>query len=229
VFSEAVMRKYWITLEGIEGVGKTHLARLLGSRLGSRAMVLSEVTDQRDSLIGQVITALSRAGDLWLRTGYPATETLALLALKVSEYETLQHGHDTGAEVVVEDRGVDSVAVYQAAILADPDASVEQVHVSAQRIYAAVARWRPLPDRTLLLVDDFDVCVARFEQRTGCAVSSADRALMRRAAELYAVQAALEPGRFCIVNRIDRSEQQTLEELCRACVGPMAGEQLCGT
>jgi dTMP kinase len=224
------MRQYWITLEGIEGVGKTHLAGLLGARLGSHALVLSEVTDQTETLIGQVITALSRVGDLWLRTGHPATETLALLALKVSEYESLQVGQDTGVEVVVEDRGVDSVALYQAAILADPHASVEQVHTLAQRIYATAARWRPLPERTLLLVDDFDVCVARFEQRTGCAVSSADRVLMRRAAELYALQAALEPGRFCIVNRTGRSEQDTLEELCRACVGPTtAGEQLCGT
>lgn len=224
------MRQYWITLEGIEGVGKTHLAGLLGARLGGRAMVLGEVTDQRETLTGQVIAALSQADDLWLRTGHPATETLALLALKVSEYESLQAGHDTGAEVVVEDRGVDSVALYQAAILAGPHVPVEQVHTLAQQIYATAARWRPLPDRTLLLVDDFDVCVARFEQRTGCAVSSADRALMRRVAELYAVQAALEPERFCTVNRAGCSQQDTLEELCWACVGATATEeQRCGT
>jgi dTMP kinase len=224
VFPEAVMRRYWVTLEGIEGVGKTHFADLLGARLGSQAMVLSEVTDQKETLIGQVITALSRVGDLWLRTGHPATETLALLALKVGEYESLQVSHKTGAEIVVEDRGVDSVALYQAAILTDPHTPLERVHALAQEIYATAARWRPLPDRTLLLVDDFDVCVARFEQRTGCAVSSADRGLMRRAAELYAVKAALEPERFYIVNRAGRSQQNTLEELYRACVGPAAGQ-----
>jgi len=219
------MRQYWITLEGIEGVGKTHLVGLLGSRLGCRAMVLREVTDRAETLASQVIAALSQAGDLWLRTGHPAAETLALLALKISEYESQQAGHDTRAEIVIEDRGVDSVALYQAAILADPQAPVEQVHTLAQQIYATAARWRPLPDRTLLLVDDFDVCVARFEQRTGCAVSFADRALMRRAADLYAVQAALEPERFCTVNRAGCSQQDTLEELCRACVGATAARE----
>ncbi len=219
------MRQYWITLEGIEGVGKTHMAHLLGARLGSRCIMLSEVTDQEETLIGQVITALSRLGDLWLRTGHPATETLALLAMKVSEFESLQARQDTDAEVVVEDRGVDSVALYQAAILAGPRAPIAQVHTLAQQIYATAAHWRPLPDRSLLLVDDFDVCLSRFEQRTRRAVSSADRALMRRAAELYVLQAALEPERFHTVNRLGRSEQETLEELSRACVGPKAAEE----
>jgi dTMP kinase len=217
------MRPYWITLEGIEGVGKTYLTRLLDARLGSRGTVLIEVTDQgAKTLTGQVITALSRAGDLWLRSGHPATETLALLALKVGEYESRQGRHDMGAEVVIEDRGVDSVALYQAAILAGPHASVAQAHTLAQQIYATAARWRPLPDRTLLLVDDFDVCLARFEQRTGRTVSSVDRGLMRRAAELYTSQAALEPERFRTVNRAGRSQQETLEDLYRACADPRA-------
>jgi len=217
------MQPYWITLEGIEGVGKTYFARLLAARLGDRCMVLSEVTDQgARTLPGQVITALSQAGDLWLRTGHPASETLALLALKVSEYESLQARHGTRAEVVVEDRGVDSVAVYQAAILAGPHAPVAQAHALTQQIYATAARWRPLPDRALLLIDEFDVCLARFEQRTARVVSSSDRALVRRAAELYALQAAREPVRFRTVNRTGLSQQETLEELCRACVGPPA-------
>jgi dTMP kinase len=219
------MRPYWVTLEGIEGVGKTHLAHLIASRLGERCLVLSEVTDRgAGTLPGQVITALSRTGDLWLRTGHPVTETLALLALKVSEYESVMGRPGMRAEIVIEDRGVDSVALYQAAILAGPHAPVEQARVLVQQIYATAARWRPLPERTLLLVDDFDVCLARFERRTGRAISAADRALVRRAAELYAFQAARESGRFRTVNRVGRSEQETLEELCRACTcRPAAG------
>jgi dTMP kinase len=225
------MRPYWVTLEGIEGVGKTFLARLLATRLGGRGLMLSEVTDQEaDALPGQVITALSRAGDLWLRTGHPATETLALLALKVREYESVLASPAMRTEVVIEDRGVDSVALYQAAILAGQHASAEQAHALAQRIYATAAHWRPLPDRTLLIIDDFDVCVARLEQRTGRAVSAADRALVRLAAELYAIQAAREPKRFRTVNRADRSWQETLEEILQACSSPpTTEEQRCAT
>jgi dTMP kinase len=225
------MRPYWVTLEGIEGVGKTYFARLLAARLGDRGLALSEVTDHgAQTLQGQIIAALSRAGDLWLRTGHPATETLALLALKVSEHERAQRRAGMLAEVVVEDRGVDSVALYQAAILAGLDAPVEQAHALAQRIYATACHWRPPPDRTLLLIDDTDRCLARFEHRTGRAIAAADRALVNRAAQLYAAQAAREPARFCTVNRAGRSSHETLEELCRACARPPAArEQPCAT
>jgi dTMP kinase len=227
------MRPYWVTLEGIEGVGKTHFARLLAGRLGERCCVLSEVTDQAaETLPGQVITALSQAGDLWLRSGHPATETLALLALKVSEYESVMGRPALRAEVVVEDRGVDSVAIYQAAILAGPDAPVDRASALVQQIYATAAHWRPLPDCTLLLVDDFDVCVARFEQRTGRTASAADRALMSHAQDLYAILAAREPARVRTVNRAGRSEEEILEELCQACTRPQVAvveEKRCAT
>jgi dTMP kinase len=121
------MAPRWVTLEGVEGVGKTYLGRLLAARLGSRCRLLGEVTDhQAHVLPGRVIAALSRAGDLWLRTGHPATETLALLALKAGEHERLSQEH-TAAEIIIEDRGVDSVAVYQALILAGQDAPDAQV------------------------------------------------------------------------------------------------------
>ena len=44
---------------------------------------MDEISDHGpDTLEGQVIAALSAGGDLFLRTGHPAAETLALLALK---------------------------------------------------------------------------------------------------------------------------------------------------
>jgi dTMP kinase len=224
------MRPYWVTLEGIEGAGKTYFARRLAARLGDRALVLSEVTDQdAGTLPGQVITALSRSGDLWLRTGHPATETLALLALKVSEHERPHAVPGRRAEVVIEDRGVDSVAIYQAAIHAGQDTPVEHAHALAQRIYATAAHWRPLPDRTLLIADDVSTCLTRLERRTGRAISAADRALVSRAGQLYALQAAREPARIRTMNRTGRSPRETLEELCQECVPPAAGEQRCAT
>jgi dTMP kinase len=226
MFSELLMRPYWITLEGIEGVGKTYFARLLAKRLGDRSIVVSEITDQAaESLAGQVITALSRDGDPWLRTGRPTTETIALLALKVSEYESLAAEAGQHGKIVIEDRGVDSVALYQAAILDPHGVPPEDVDALAQRIYATADHWRPSPDLTLLLVDDLDACLARFEARTRHVVSDADRALVARVAQLYETQAAREPMRFRTINRADRSSSETLEELYQACtVSLPAGE-----
>ena len=51
----------WVTVEGINGVGKTRLARRLAQQLGRRCRLVSELTDPGgDPLPGQVILALVR-------------------------------------------------------------------------------------------------------------------------------------------------------------------------
>lgn len=208
------MSQYWVTVEGIEGVGKTYLARRLGQRLGQRCVLVEELTDLAGgSLPGRIIGALLSVGDAFLRTGHPLTETFALLALKVREYEHLQGT----AGIVLEDRGIDTVVLYQAAILAS-EMSLEQAHALAQRIYGAARRWRPLSDLTILLVDDLDACLDRFERRVGSPLSARDRTLVGRVEQLYARQAAREPERFLIVDRAGRAEDEILEELHEACV-----------
>ncbi len=208
----------WVTVEGLNGVGKTYLAGRLAAGLGAGCRLISELTDLGgDQLAGQVIAALTRAGGTFLRTGHPLTETFALLALKVLEYE--QAGTD-GADVsvIVEDRGVDTVAVYQAAILAQdrpPDAAAEVV----RRVHETAAMWRPKPDLTLLLVDDFDTCLDRYAARLGTPVSAADRQLLATVARLYAELVGAEPDRITVVDRAGRSAQDTLAEMqahCRA-------------
>ena len=80
-------RTAWVSVEGVNGVGKTYLAWVLAARLGGRSRLLSELTDADGAgVTGQVISALS-SGRSFLRTGHPLTETFALLALKVREYE----------------------------------------------------------------------------------------------------------------------------------------------
>jgi dTMP kinase len=208
----------WVTVEGLNGVGKTHLAGLLAARLGEGCQLLSELTDLgTDQLSGQVIAALTRPGGAFLRTGHPLTETFALLALKVLEYERAGAG-PPAASVIVEDRGVDTVAVYQAAILAQdgpPDPAVELV----ERVQQTAAMWRPRPDLTLLLVDDFDACLDRYAARIGAPVCAADRELLAAVGRLYADLAAREPDRITVVDRAGRGEQDTLAEMeahCRA-------------
>lgn len=223
------MSRLWVTLEGIEGVGKTYLARELARRIGPRCTLLSELTDQdAEGLPGQVIAALSRAGDVFLRTGHPLTETFALLALKVREHERLE-GAGANADIVLEDRGVDSVAVHQAAILAS-EWPLEQMHALAQRIQVVAARWRPLPDLTLLLVDDLEVSARRFAQRIGRSLQEDELALMRRADDLYARQAAADPGRFVVINRAGTTEEEILGRMQQVCLDrAAAGRQRCAT
>lgn len=212
------MSPLWVSLEGVEGVGKTYLAGRVAQRLGSRCALLAELTDQgTEDLPGQVITALSATGDVFLRTGHPLTETFALLALKVREYEKLRSIPPPGVDLVLEDRGVDTVAVYQAAILAAEE-PVERMHALARRIQAVAARWRPAPDLTVLLVDDLDVCARRFADRIGRSLREDECSLMRRAQQLYTRHAACEPDRFVVIDRSGRREEDALTQLSDACL-----------
>lgn len=211
-------RPRWLSIEGVNGVGKTYLALRVAERLGPLCIRLAELTDhQPDQLPGRVIAAMAGAGGTFLRTGHPLTETLTLIALKVREYEHFEPG--LPGRVVLEDRGIDTVAVYQAAILAGPAASAQRALEIARQVYRTAGVWRPLPDRTVLLIDELDVCVDRFATRTGTPVSPADRALIAQVQELYLTQAAAEPDRFLVVDRTGRTEIQIVDDLeaqCRA-------------
>ncbi len=106
----------WISLEGINGVGKTHLARQVAAQLGEACLLVSELPDsEAGTLPAAIIATLRRSGDLFLRTGQPLTETLLLSALQVYRWESLTA--PAAVQLVLEDRGPYSVAVYQAAVI----------------------------------------------------------------------------------------------------------------
>ncbi|MGH3883344.1 MAG: hypothetical protein ACRDRC_08070 [Pseudonocardiaceae bacterium] len=203
----------WVCVEGVNGVGKTRLAHALAARLGPDCQLLTELTDaQGEHVPAQVIGALSAAGDAFLRTGHPLTETFALLALKVREHELVTQMLAPPA-IVLEDRGVDTVAIYQATIILGGHATEEQTWTLAQQIYQTAAQWRPVPDLTLLITDDLEDCWRRWVERVGTPLTGEQQHLMRRVAGLYRRQAAYEPERFRIVARSGRDEDEIVAEM----------------
>jgi dTMP kinase len=202
----------WICAEGPNGVGKTHLLAALADRLGQRCRLLTELTDaEGEHVPAQVISALS-TGKSFLRTGRPRTETFALIALKVREYE-LVNQMTTPPRIVLEDRGVDTTALCQAAILLGPDAGDDDTWALAQQIHATAEAWRPKPDLVLLILDDLDACLRRYAERVGRPMTADERHLVTRAAQLYQRQADHEPERFRVVHRTGRDEQDVLDEM----------------
>lgn len=211
----------WVIVEGLNGVGKTYLATRLAARLGPSCCLLGELTDHgADRLTGQVIAALARPGGTFLRTGHPLTETFAFLALKVYEYERLAPATRPVTRLVLEDRGPDTVAVYQSAILTADD---DKATVLVERIATVTAMWRPKPTLTLLVVDDFDTCIDRFASRLGSPLVPQDRTLLTRVDQLYRELAAREPDRFRIVDRAGRHEGDVLDEMHAHCRTVMKG------
>lgn len=201
--ARVVVIPVWVSLEGVNGVGKTRLASHLAERLTGRARTLSELTDGGgDPASSAVIAALS-SDRSFLRTGHPLTETMALLALKVRERERVAALTDP-PEIVIEDRGIDTVALYQAVIGSGNDDTTpdDVLHAAAERVYAAAAPWLPMPDLTVLLRDDIAACERRFAERDGRPPAQDERRIIAAAGRLYLWRAASEPGR---IRTIDRS------------------------
>ena len=205
-------RPLWVSVEGINGVGKTTAARALAASLGEQCLLLDELTDQAgDTLPGRVISALAAEGDVFLRTGYPVVETLALLALKIREAERLAD-LPTTPEVVIEDRGVDSVAVYQAAILSTQVPRADPADIS-RHVLSSVSRWRPLPDATILLTGNREACTRRFADRIGRTLAPRDLRVIEQADTLYTGLAAAEPDRYTVIDTTGRPADAVADEV----------------
>lgn len=208
-----------VALEGANGTGKTYLARRAAGILGSRCHLVAELPDSPPAgLPGQVIAAMGRHGDPFLRSGTPRTETLLLAALQVHRHESLP-SLPAGA-VVLEDRSPLSVAVYQAVILHPGDQGAALA--TAGRLLALISQWRPPPDRVLLLADDPRRCQDRFARRVGRPASSGELELMAAAARLYELMAARDPRALTILDRRVLDEEACTRAIAAACQGAVA-------
>ncbi|WP_433206960.1 hypothetical protein ACQP1G_20995 [Nocardia sp. CA-107356] len=206
----------WVSIEGRNGAGKTTAARSVAAMLGPRCLLVDELTDQRgDTLPGLVIAALRAVGgdSVFLRTGHPVAETLAFLALQVHKAERLASRDLTGVEVILEDRGVDTVAACQAAILCSeyPEARLESV---VQHVLSSLRRWTVFPDATILLTGDPAVCTARFAERIGHPLTPQEISLLDQIDRLYLTTAAQDPGRYTRLDVSELSPQDSAAAVC---------------
>ncbi len=205
--AEGCRRGLLVSVEGISGVGKTHLTALLLDRLpdGCQPLLIQEFSqrpgcgghDLGRDLLRSLIDAAR--GDHFLRGGHPGTETLLLLAIKMFDYEAHAVPALRRGQLVLEGRSIHSTAVYQS-LIANPDDD-EVAYRHARDILALAEQWRPLPDLTVLLTDDVDIALQRAERRDGKAYTAEQRQLHRRAAALFERLAEAAPARVPIVDR----------------------------
>src|ERR1700733_2014213 len=131
-----------VSFEGISGSGKTYLVRKLVGRLGpTRVSLIKELSDRTTPGVDKnIIDALGFSNDRFLRLGVPKTETFLLLALKIFDAETaIQSGLREG-RIVVEDRSIDTVAVYQSIMLCKNDQL--RLIKAAKEFIELASQWR---------------------------------------------------------------------------------------
>lgn len=206
-----------ISIEGINGVGKTYLTdriRTLLPASGRGAPVVLEEFSARkngDDLGRALLHTLidTADGDMFLRSGTPGTEALLLFAIKAYDLDLAIPALAEG-RLVIEGRGLDTTAIYQALLTETSDTAAA---TRARALLEFATAWRALPDLTILIVDDPDRAMRRAEQRGTFTYNAADRTLQRRAATLYLTLAAEDPDRIRILDRRTADENEAVEQM----------------
>lgn len=191
-----------VSLEGVSGCGKSYLLSLLRDELHEALVtVLEEIEDRTQrGFDREILSLLQKSSDRFFRSGYPRADTLLLLALLAHDAQRSVEPALASGQIVLEDRGIDTVAVYQALIL-HPEADEEQLLVEANQIYTWACHWRRPPDLTFLLVDDFTTTAQRAQDRSAEAYQPEEMVLLRRAYLLYDRYAHAHEDR---IMRLDR-------------------------
>lgn len=196
-----------VSIEGLNGVGKTYLTTRVIKAAADRGEqpphVIEDFSGRADTgtdlgrlILRTLVTASD--GERFLRAGFPRSETLLLLAIKMHDFEAALPALRAG-NTIIEGRSIHSTAVYQSLIM-NPDDD-DAAFVLAGQILNEAARWRPLPDLTIVLTDDVDAAVGRAEARNGEAFTAEQWRLHRRAAALFERLAAADSEHVRLLDR----------------------------
>lgn len=204
-----------VSVEGINGVGKTYLTNRVVEILDDRPLVLDGFSRRktgRPELAKALLHALREAsgGDPFLRGGTPMAEALLLLAIKRHDLDTVIPELSAG-RAVVEGRCVDTTAVCHGLLShpQTPDAAFE----TALALLDLAVRFRPLPDLTILVTDDVSTAVERAQERDQRVFTPEQTRFMREACVLHERIAASDPARYRVVDRRRLDKYEATEQI----------------
>jgi dTMP kinase len=185
----------FITLEGIEGAGKSTVARFVRDWLTERGHAVRATREPGGTPLAERVRelVLNRQGEAIT----PATETLLMFAGRGLHVENLIRPSLDRGEWVVCDRFTDATRAYQGAGRGVSSAWIEQLASEVQRGLQ--------PDCTLLLDLPVELGLERVRQRSGTSAPT-DRfeeepaKFFERVREAYLALARAEPARIRIID-----------------------------
>ena len=186
------MNARFITLEGIEGCGKSTLARELTTRLAAQGIAVRPTREPGGTPLAE------RLRDIVLERGSetltPGAETLLMFAARAVHVQNLIRPALARGEWVLCDRFTDATRAYQGG-----GRGIEPGIIDA---LAQLAHRDLVPDLTLLLDLPAEQGLARAQARGGAGDRFEDErlAFFKRVRASYLALAAAEPQRFRILD-----------------------------
>ena len=182
----------FITLEGIEGAGKSTVALALKAELEGRGLDVLLTREPGGTPLAESLRELllRKGGDLL----NPVAETLLMFAARAIHLENAIRPALAAGRWVICDRYTDASYAYQGGGRAVSTALIDQL--------AAAVHTNLWPDRTLLLDLPVGTGLERARSRPGEAdrFESEQRAFFERVRVAYLQRAALEPQRMRVID-----------------------------
>ena len=203
----------FVTLEGVDGAGKSTQARLLAEALGPETVLLRE---PGGTVAGERLRELLKDASVELT---PRAELMLFCAARAELVDQVIAPSLAAGRDVVCDRFVDSTAAYQG--------GARGIDPGLVATHTAAAVRGCMPDRPVLLRLDTEVAVERARDRCESPISDrfeaeGDRFQDRIAAEFDRIAAA-EPERFVVVDAAGSVAE--VEGRVRAALGLVVGER----
>ena len=181
-----------VTLEGIDGTGKSTLLAALREKLADLDPVFTR--EPGATWVGDAVRrAVAEQID-------PVTEATLFVADHAAHLATVVRPALANKKLVISDRYSDSRFAYQSVtlegIIPDPEGWLRAMHNG----------WSVVPDKTFLLAIPIDDALARLEGKTG-REHFERREILEKVQDRYLAFARAEPGRFVVVDALLEKEE----------------------
>lgn len=138
-------------------------------------------------------------------------QTMLLLSRSMYKYEsTIRQALEDG-KTVIEDRSIDTIALYQAILIAQKNGG-NPLEI-AEKIYSFAGSFRQLPQKTFLLYGNPDLAISRAEKRDGMPYKPDEIKLLKTVDKFYSIYADIHPERFIKLDISKEDSEQIVHRM----------------
>ena len=199
----------YVTFEGINGAGKTFYLSKFKEKFKNKAFFI--IDDKLSGVSLRIFEAMLNK-DPFFRSGFPVEEALCWYAIDLIEFEKKGISNLNKNKIVIQDRGMDTTALYAAISL-----NKENNKISVIDLYKKIIKIREdigvIPDLTILFIDDFDLCLKRVEERDNRKYSKKEIDFLKEAREGFEKITKIYPNRIKVINKKNKSDDEVLDEI----------------
>ncbi len=194
------MKGKFITIEGTDGVGKSHYLNKLREK--GKQVIMDE---DLQGLGAEIFHSLYKKDDIFYRHGNPIQEFLCFLAVEFQEFQKVKKMLRKGD--VIKDRGIDTICMYAALQM---KGDFLKKYNKLLRIAKKVVK---LPNLTYVLTDDFDKVLERGQKRIGRNYSEEEKYFLKKVDEGYRTLIKSFPERIKEITIKGKSEGDIIREI----------------